>query len=135
MAALHCDRKYIFNDLHVHLNVRIGILCRDAVQIILYALPVATQHSESPASYYKLSFNNFVPSKNYICIITISVIIVFPLQAKDAARDGDIASARKSAQNALYCNIASIVCAVIAYISLVVFIPVAVVAANVAVRS
>ena len=45
---------------------------------------------------------------------------MYPLQAKDAARDGDIVSARKSAQNALYCNIASIVCAVIAYISLVV---------------
>ena len=45
-------------------------------------------------------------------------------------------AARKNAQNALYCNIASIVCAVVAYISLIVVVPVfsfvvaAIVAAN-----
>ena len=71
--------------------------------------------------------------KLYVCIIVI--IFMYPLQAKDAARDGDIVSARKSAQNALYCNIASIVCAVIAYISLVVIIPVAIVAVGAVARA
>ena len=46
---------------------------------------------------------------------------MFPLQAKDVARDGgNIASARKSAQNAL---------------SLVVVIPVAIVVASAAIRA
>ena len=48
----------------------------------------------------------------------INFIPVFPLQAKKAVRGGDIVSAKKSAQKALYCNIGSIVCAVIAYFSL-----------------
>ena len=56
-----------------------------------------------------------------------NLVIVFPLQAKEEVRGGDIVSARKSAQNALYCNIASIVGAVIAYVSLVVVVPVVVI--------
>ena len=43
----------------------------------------------------------------------INFIPVFPLQAKEAVRGGDIVSAKRNAMKALYCNIASIVCAVI----------------------
>ena len=46
------------------------------------------------------------------------------MQSKEASKEGDMTAARKNAQNALYCNIASIVCAVVAYISLIVVVPV-----------
>ena len=53
----------------------------------------------------------------------INFIPVFPLQAKEAVRGGDIVSAKRNAMKALYCNIASIVCAVIAYFSLTIGVP------------
>ena len=38
------------------------------------------------------------------------------------ARNGDVEGGKKKAQHALYCNIASIVCAVIGYIALFVVV-------------
>ena len=40
------------------------------------------------------------------------------------ARNGDIEGGKQKAQHALYCNIASIVCAVFGYITLVVVVPI-----------
>ena len=60
-------------------------------------------------------------------IINFSRVIVFLLQAGKAMRGGDTVSAKRNARKALCCNIASIVCAVIAYISLAVVVPVTII--------
>ena len=58
-------------------------------------------------------------SNVYLLILAKKYLVIVFLQAKEAVRGGDIASARDSAKNAHYCYIASIVGAVITYTCLV----------------
>ena len=59
-------------------------------------------------------------TKSYNGIINFTQVIVSPLQAGKAVRGGDTLSAKRNTQKALCCNITSVVCAVIVYISLLI---------------